>query len=580
LDMYLFRVTHPKAGKSAIRVGDVVLVTPYNRDPLRVGKEATVHMKGKDFLILALSQRLRKGLYRVDLYVNDTTFRRMEEALDNLQPELLEILLKRRRPREGREAFPEKVAGRLNESQREALSKALGSEFFLLHGPPGTGKTTTLSAIIHAFVEKGQKVLATADSNTAVDNLAEKLMERGLSVVRVGNPARVSKALLEQTLTYKLLHHPRAKALEGFSEAIAQLRERQASTLPPKPSVKRGLGKELIMKLAKANKGSRGVPASKIKAMAKWYAIQDEIAKLREEKERVEREIIKDIVEGADVVLSTNSGSYSEALEPFFFDVAVVDEATQATEPSTLMPLTKAQRWVMAGDHKQLPPTVISEDERLKVSLFERLAYFAPTHMLTIQYRMNERLMAFPSRKFYNGRLKAHPSVRNIRLSDLISFSSLPPKKAELWDEPLLFIPIRGQERGGVSKANEEEARAVFALVDVLLSLGLPPSAVGVITPYKEQRDLLAKLEEKGVEVNTVDGFQGREKEVIILSLVRANREGAIGFLRDERRLNVAITRAKRKLIILGHPPTLEKHPLYKELLEECRWAPLEELLP
>jgi len=250
----------------------------------------------------------------------------------------------------------------------------------------------------------------------------------------------------------------------------------------------------------------------------------------------------------------------------------VIDEATQATEPSCLIPLIKARKAIMAGDHKQLPPTILNPDAgALSFTLFERLVRLFPkaTYMLRIQYRMNETIMKFPSEKFYNGALIAAESVKDIKLSDLVK--SLPRHPA-LDDTPVVFIDTGGKflektRPGSFSKYNPEEARLVKEIVDKLVEAGLSAEKIGVITPYKDHEDYL-KSRIKDVEIHTVDGFQGREKEVIVLSLVRSNPQEEIGFLSDLRRLNVAITRAKRKLIIIGDQSTLSSHPVYQDLLE------------
>jgi len=559
LDLYLYNIYHPQVKDSQIKTGDVVLLTPEGGEVIKDSIEGTVYEKYSQVLVVALTQEIEKGEYRVDLYYSDITFKRMEKALENIPKPLMELLLMKREPKQGKV----EVDTPLNEWQNEAVGKALGSELLLLHGPPGTGKTTTLVQIIREFVKRGKKVLASADTNVAVDNMAEKLED--LNIVRIGNPARVSKTLLEQTLSYKLYNHPQYPEIEKLYTQIQNLKSEQSHYIKPVPSMRRGLEDEDILWYAREGMGTRGITPSQMKSMAKWIELQRRISYLAEQIKVYKEALAQEILKKADVVLATNSGTYSEEMETISFDVAVVDEASQATEPSVIMPLTKARQWVLAGDHKQLPPVVLSEDPELKVSLFERWSERFPTHMLRIQYRMNKEIMEFPSRKFYEGKLIAHSSVKNIRLSDIADI----PKSL---DKPIVFLDIRGEESGRISKKNVAEVQSVKEYVEMLLRYGVQPEQIGVITPYKEQKDVLQR--EVKVEVNTVDGFQGREKEVILISLVRANPKAVLGFIKDERRLNVAITRAKRKVVLFGNKATLYKHPLYRELIDYIESLP------
>jgi len=562
-----------------IKVGDVVLVSRTN--PLKEGVEGTVYEKGKKYLDIAFSDPppdLTRGYWRVDLFVNDITFKRMNAALNRFE--------------EGKIAYPEKVVlgkGRdllkvseeeikpfnenLNRYQIEAVKRALGSEpLFLIHGPPGTGKTTTLVEVIEQLVKvKKKQVLATADSNTAVDNLMERLIKRGLNVVRIGHPARVSKELIEHSLDYKVQHHEDYQKIVQIEKKIDELKSQQANYLKPTPQWRRGLSDKQIVELARQNRKTRGIKLSKLKSMAKWLELQEEIKKLIEERKRIENHIVEKILSTSDVVLATNSTSGNEFLENRIFEVLVLDEASQSTEPSALIPLIKAKKVIMAGDHKQLPPTVLHPEAKdLSYTMFERFTELYPeaVYMLRIQYRMNELIKEFPSQEFYNGALISHESVKNIKLSDIVNQRSDNPA---LDDTPIVFIDTEGKfaeksKRGSFSKYNPEEARFVKKLVEELLKMGVPAEEIGVITPYKDHEDYLKQLIPQ-VEVKTVDGFQGREKEVIIISLVRSNPQEEIGFLEDLRRLNVALTRAKRKLILVGDAKTLSSNEVYKKLI-------------
>ncbi|RTZ59860.1 MAG: IGHMBP2 family helicase [Gammaproteobacteria bacterium] len=563
-----------------IKVGDVVLVSRTN--PLKEGIEGTVYEKGKKYLDIAFSDPppdLNRGYWRIDLFVNDVTFKRMKHALELFEKGKSEfpegvILGKEDTPIEVKEEEIKPFNGNLNEYQVTAVRKALGSSpLFLIHGPPGTGKTTTLVEVIEQLVKvKKVKVLATADSNTAVDNLMERLIKREIKVVRIGHPARVSKELIEHSLDYQVQNHEDYKRIEEIEEKIAQIKEVQANYLKPTPQWRRGLSDKQILELARQNRKTRGIKLSKIKSMAKWIELQNEIRKLLEEKKKIENQIVDKIIASSEVVLATNSTAGGEFLQNKTFEVLVLDEASQSTEPSALIPLIKAKKVIMAGDHKQLPPTVLHPDAKdLSYTMFERFIDLYPqaSYMLRIQYRMNELIKEFPSEEFYNGELISHESVKNIKLSDIAKGKSENPA---LDDTPIVFIDTQGKfeektRRGSFSKYNPKEAELVKKLVEDLKKMGVPPEDIGVITPYKDHEDYLKQLI-PDVEVKTVDGFQGREKEVIIISLVRSNPQEEIGFLEDLRRLNVAITRAKRKLIIVGDAKTLGSNEVYRRLIE------------
>ena len=315
--------------------------------------------------------------------------------------------------------------------------------------------------------------------------------------------------------------------------------------------------------------------------MAEWIKLNEQVGKTFEDAKKLEERIAREILREADVILTTNSSAGLEVVDYVSYDVTVIDEATQATIPSVLIPINRAKRFVLAGDHKQLPPTILSENAKeLSKTLFEALIERYPNKsaMLTVQYRMNERLMEFPSREFYGGRVVADESARNVTLADLGVEASV---SEDAWKEiltpknVLVFIDTAGREdrferqrRGSESRENPLEAKLVKETVERLLGMGVRPEWMGVITPYDDQRDLISSLLPEEVEVKTVDGYQGREKEVIILSFARSNERGEIGFLRDLRRLNVSLTRAKRKLILIGDSSTLSVHPTYKRLVE------------
>ncbi len=464
----------------------------------------------------------------------------------------------------------------LNEFQKRAVERSVkAEEVFLIHGPPGTGKTTTLIASIEEHVKRGFKVLVTADSNVAVDNILERLAEKGLKVIRVGNPVRVYEKLRSYTLDERIREE------EGFDEIlkiyrkVEELKEKREAYIKPEPKFRRGLSDEQIIKHACHGTSVRGLSPKLIRSMAEWIKINSEIKDLYTKAKNIEEKLIKSVLSKTDVVCTTNSSAGSDVLKDVYFDAVFIDEATQSTEPSCLIPIVKGKKVIMAGDHKQLPPTVLSmEASDLTYTLFERLMDICRkdiSEMLRIQYRMNEKIMKFPSDTFYKGLLIAHESVKNHTIADLNFKIPGNTKMKEILnpENVIVFVAVRGKEyqkQGSTSYANETEAMTVKEIVNALLEGGLKLEHIGVISPYDDQVDLLSNVLPP-VEVKTVDGFQGREKEVIIVSFVRSNKEGDIGFLKDYRRLNVAITRAKRKLIAVGNPDTLSSDPIYNKFL-------------
>ena len=589
-DFLVYRFYRDDMPDHQINVGDVVLVS--RKHPLKDGIEGTVFEKGKYFLTVVFSQRLPAGKkWRIDLFVNDITFKRMFGSLEffekgySLYDE--KIILGHKKPEICEEDL-EFVNENLNQFQKEAVKKAVCSpQLFLIHGPPGTGKTTTLIEVILQHTRKGQKILATADSNTAVDNIVEGLLRYDVNVVRIGHPARLKKELLSVSLDAKVETHPKYAEIKSIEKKINKLKSLQENYLKPIPQRRRGLSYDEILKYAKVGKKVRGHKLETLKKMAEWIRLQKDIQKLVNQKKNLEEQIIEDILEEADVVCATNSGAGSDFLFEDIFDVIFIDEASQATEPSCLIPLIKGKKAVLAGDHKQLPPTVLHPEAKgLSFTMFERFIKIYPesAYMLKIQYRMNDLIKEFPSREFYNGELVSAEEVKDRKLSDITGKTGKDPITN---DTPVVFIDTHGrfmekQKKGSRSKYNPEEAKIVQFIINKLKELGIPSEDIGVITPYKDHEEYLKKLV-PDVEVKTVDGFQGREKEVIIISLVRSNPDEEIGFLDDLRRLNVALTRAKRKLIVIGDANTLSSNETYRKFLQFVRekngFFPVEEIL-
>ena len=490
-----------------------------------------------------------EGRIRLDKVANDVTYRRLQRGLGRLATyergrasKLRKICFGIREPDSAAVRELDFTDPSLNESQRTAVAASLfAPEVALIHGPPGTGKTTAVAELIRQAVAQRETVLACAGSNVAVDNLAEKLA--GLRIVRLGHPARLLPAVVENSLDAWI------ERSEG-TQLIKELRR----------------DVEVCLK--------RLVRAADYSTRKKY---RTELRYLREGIREVESATVRQILSGADVILTTNVGAGARRLENLEFDLVVIDEAAQALECSCWIPLLKGSRAVLAGDHLQLPPTVhCREAERagLNITLFERLAAMYPhqCHLLEVQYRMHKTIMRWSSDALYDGRIQAHESVREHRLQDLPHVSDGPDTEV-----PFLFIDTAGYDATEAvdehqeSRWNVGEGRLVRAHVRQLLAAGVAPGEIAVITPYNAQVDHLRRTLdglEPGIEIDTVDGFQGREKEAVVLSLVRSNDRGEIGFLSDERRLNVAITRARRHVAVIGDSATISNSAFLAQLVE------------
>tara|TARA_Y100000817_G_scaffold143289_1_gene112284 strand:+ start:1727 stop:3208 length:1482 start_codon:yes stop_codon:yes gene_type:complete len=434
----------------------------------------------------------------------------------------------------------------LNESQKVACEAAISQRLTLIQGPPGTGKTHTAVRILQSWSSQNAgTILAVADSNVAVDNLLEGLLGLGVSAVRLGQPVKVRESLREATVDAQMESHPLRRDLEEHLE----LNEKLARRIPGMKGKEKGLAHRDL------NRG--------------WKEVR-----------RIERQMRDDILDRAQVLCCTCIGVGHQLLDGRKFTRVLLDEATQATEPASLVPLVRgARQIVLVGDHRQLPPTVISrraENGGLRRSLFERLVAMGIEPMLLdTQYRMHPAISDFPNRTFYEG-----------RLVDGITAADRPNPAGLLWNDwevPMAFLPVNGDELlspDGASKENPAEAGWVAKILENLLQAGdLEETDIGIITPYAGQvraiRDALPERNDS-VEVHTVDGYQGREKEVIIFSCVRSNSDGIVGFLSDARRLNVALTRAKRGLIVIGDPDTLRNDETWASWLDYIRSRNLE----
>jgi len=542
-----------------LNVGSPVVLSPSGTDS-KLTIRAVVSQR-RDASITVAVTSLPEAMedierWRLDLSSDEISSERQRAALQRVRTArgdrlaaLRDVLQGQRQPRFDAPVSLKILNPNLNATQQATVEFALSAQdVALVHGPPGTGKTTTVVEIIRQAVRRGDKVLACGPSNMAVDNLFERLLAQGERVVRLGHPARVMPELRPHTLDMLVERHEAvALARKLVKDALALFRRASRTTrAKPEPGARRQMREEARLLLADAR--------------------------------RLEAQAVEHILDTADILCSTSTGLDDELLGNRQFDLAVVDEACQSTEPGTWIPLIRAQRIVLSGDHCQLPPTVLSAEaaeQGFGVSLFERLANGMGSkalRQLEVQYRMHHRIMDFSSEEFYDASLLADPQVEQHLLSDLPEVTANP-----LTQTPLEFIDTAGagfeeqSEPDGESRLNPREAEWIEIKVRSLLDAGLPAAEIGVITPYAAQARLLTeRLASTDVEVDTVDGFQGREKEAILISLVRSNERGEIGFLADLRRMNVAMTRARRKLLIVGDSATLASHPFYARLIGYC----------
>lgn len=487
----------------------------------------------------------------IQLYFDETSYQTMFGALthvlqakDNRLAELRDILLGTAKPG-FRELYPVRFPW-LNSAQESAVNKVLcARDVAIVHGPPGTGKTTTLVETIYEILHREPQVLVCAQSNMAVDWICEKLTDRGVNVLRIGNPARVTDKMLSFTYERRFENHPSYPELWSIRKNIRELHKRS----------RRGTYDE--------REGMRS-----------------RMSRLRDRATQLEIQINADIFDNAHVIASTLVSSNHHVLNGRHFGTLFIDEAAQALEAACWIAIRKADRVVLAGDHCQLPATVKCYEAArngLERTLMEEVVASKPSvvSLLKMQYRMHENIMHFPSKWFYNGELEAAPEVRHRGILDLDTpISWIDTSEMEFKEEFVgeTFGRINREEADLLLKELETYIRRIggHRILDEQIDFGL-------ISPYKAQVQYLrSKIKTSAalrpyyslITVNTVDGFQGQERDVIFISLVRANADGQIGFLKDLRRMNVAITRARMKLVILGDAPTMSHHPFYRKLLE------------
>ncbi|MBK7456504.1 MAG: IGHMBP2 family helicase [Anaerolineales bacterium] len=511
----------------------------------------------KDMIQVAFTQEPEwdsdRPTFRLDRSTDEISRQRQRLALETARGAkgtrlsvLRDVLLGKQNPVFNKLEFPVPFNKKLNDSQNQAVAFALSAEdVAIIHGPPGTGKTTTLVELMRQIVRGGQSVLAVAASNLAVDNMLERLIDAGENVIRLGHPARVTPALRTHTLDELAEIHPDMKLARKLTRDAHSLRKQ-------------------------ASKYFRVKPDPNLR-----HSLREEAKQLLNEARQIEDSVTERIISNARIVCATATGLDSDFFMRRKFDWCIMDEASQSVEPSAWIPIQYANRLVLTGDHFQLPPTIISPEAirgGFDISMMERLLNINSglSRLLNVQYRMHQDIMKFSSDVFYESSLQADESVRTALLAELPAVSSSP-----LTDCPIHFIDTAGasydeeQEPDGDSKLNPLEAELVIKKVHELLECGLAAEQIAIISPYSAQVKLLReKLKHMDIEIDSVDGFQGREKEAVIVSLVRSNRDGEVGFLADTRRMNVALTRARRKLIVIGDSATITSHGFYQRMVE------------
>ena len=490
----------------------------------------------------------------IQLFFDETSYKTMFEALDRVirakgRLGYLRDLFYSRQKAETFSFAPLHFPY-LNRTQEEAVNKVLwAKDVAVVHGPPGTGKTTTLVEAIYETLRRENQVLVCAQSNMAVDWISEKLVDRGVNVLRIGNPTRVNDKMLSFTYERRFEDHPDYAQLWAIRKAIRELRAHR----------KRGDDK-----------------------------YHQKLERLKERATELEIRINAQLFGEARVIASTLVGSAHRLLERQKFGTLFIDEAAQALEAACWIPLRKVSRVVLAGDHCQLPPTVKSIAALkggLGKTLMERIVENKPevVTLLKMQYRMNEEIMRFSSSWFYGNQVESAPEVKYRSILDFdIPMTWIDTSQFEIPEESNLTFKEQfvGESFGRINKAEAE--LTLLTLETYFNKIGKQRILderldVGIISPYRAQVQYLrrqikkkewAKPYRQLISVNTVDGFQGQERDIILISLVRANDDGQIGFLRDLRRMNVAITRARMKLIILGDASTMTRHPFYRKLYD------------
>ncbi|WP_078131403.1 AAA domain-containing protein [Leptospira kirschneri] len=530
--------------------------------PVQLGKNedrirailVSLHKEKIKISIEEVPEWAEEGKCFLDLLPDETSYKEMFHALDVLgsatkgtrlyvnrelllgyvKPDLISI----------RDSDRSRILGRismfLNESQKNAVvHSVLSEDVMIIHGPPGTGKTTTLTEIVNQLVAEEKKILVSAPTNSACDLLVESISARGISVLRLGHPARVNEIAIHSTLDYKLFHHPDGKLLNEYRKDVIEI-SKQA-------------------KKFKRNFGEKEREERKNLFM--------EVKELKKTIRSMEIGLIDSLVSSHPVIVSTPVASARDILENRTFDFCVLDESSQALEPAFWIPILKSDRVILAGDHKQLPPTLFSEKNSLETTLFEKAAERLESHgrvfLLDTQYRMKEEIVSFPSKEFYSDILKSgRPEKEKIP-------ETFPFLNAFQW------IDTAGTDSEEViindSISNPFEADLQVRLCFLLKENDWPEEEITILSPYRAQVRLISeKLKDVGltkINVSTIDSFQGRENRCILLGFVRSNPEGRSGFLKESRRINVGMTRARDLLLCIGDSSTLSQDPFLCKLI-------------
>ncbi len=599
-DIALIKFWKKKDFKTNIKEGDIVCILPdfvyKKKDFKSFEKELeklpiwNVEYVWKQFINVYVEKPIPDWVWKkqvdISLFINDITFKRQQDALDRLWKKkdfdhIKDVLFWKQLHKEKKQELDNldtlsELLVKYNEYQVDFIEKSLTfKDFLILHGPFWTWKTTTLIWVLKQLYEKKENIIVSADSNIAVDNILESLVKKESipykNIVRIWPFTKlIDKKLWKYSIYNQLEEHKDYQEVRHIEQQIQKLQKEKEQFTKPQPSTRRGLTNEQIHNLAWTEQSYRWIKNKLLKSMSLYIKHQEQIKSLIDEKETIKDDIKKDIIENASIIICTNSMIFSNMLKEHNFDTAIIDEWSQATVPSTLLSIVNAKKFIIAWDHRQLPPTVLSKQAKeLEHSLFEQLVKNYEDdefryNLLWTQYRMNKTLMQFPNKMFYKWKIQAE--FENIKLKDLVW--------EKTWrylntNECLYFFNTKGEqnlEKNSKSLYNLEEIEKVKELVQELQNFGIDD--IGIISPYSEQVNKLKK-EIDDVDINTIDGFQWMEKEVIIISWVRT--EG-IWFLEDERRFNVAITRTKRMLINIWDSKNLEQKQLFKEYTNYIKW--------
>ncbi|UMQ60217.1 AAA domain-containing protein [Leptospira interrogans] len=533
--------------------------------PVQLGKNedrakailVSLHKEKIKISIEEVPEWAEEGKCFLDLLPDETSYKEMFNALDAVRLATKgtrlyvnrELLLGYGKPDliSTRDSDRSRILGRistsLNESQKNAvIHSVLSEDVMIIHGPPGTGKTTTLTEIVSQLVAEEKKILVSAPTNSACDLLVESISARGILVLRLGHPARINEIAIHSTLDYKLFHHPDGKLLNEYRKDVIE-----------------------ISKQAKKFKRNFGE-----KEREERKKLFTEVKELKKTIRSMEIGLIDSLVSSHPVIVSTPVASARGILENRTFDFCVLDESSQALEPAFWIPILKSDRVILAGDHKQLPPTLFSEKNYLETTLFEKavenLESYGRVFLLDTQYRMKDEISAFPSKEFYSGLLKSGRSEKERKSNFPKTFPFL---NAFQW------IDTSGTDSEEVilddSISNPFEADLQVRLCFLLKENDWPEDEITILSPYRAQVRLISeKLRDVGltkINVSTIDSFQGRENRCILLGFVRSNLEGRSGFLKESRRINVGMTRARDLLLCIGDSSTLSQDPFLSKLI-------------